>query len=76
MIIIIYLLFSNKVASVMDQQKLSEKTMMEHDMSRFNPSRSILDGWLDIYSFNDILMYRLIFRIILFSFVVKSIILK
>jgi len=29
-----------KVDSVMDQQKQAEKTMMEHDMSRFNPSRN------------------------------------
>jgi len=29
---------SDKVESVRDQQKLCEKTMLEHDMSRFNPS--------------------------------------
>ena len=34
-------LFREKVESVVDHQKKAEKTMMEHDISRFNPpSRS------------------------------------
>jgi len=38
-----------KVESVRDQQKQHEKTMMEHEHSRFNPSRSAIS--FPIYDF-------------------------